>query len=201
MKNVKPHGFQADRLKAEAHHANTAINQSGFYRNDSSKLQASVNESQRVQQLKILGEKVNSPSNQLSVAPGHGPVKQMVITKDALEQKLASDPDYKGTLDSTTPWHEAILVGKEWVGSIESGSITKKYGPPFNYQALSKNLLKQFRPPMVKINSKKRGEAQANFEARSKTSDGFHFNAHVTVPNIDDYAKKKNKPEEGKSEV
>ena len=127
-----------------------------------------------VRRYRLLG-----PSTELS-----NKTVQRVVTNEMLESKLAEDQNYAKTIDDNTPWKEAISVGNQWVGAQATKS---RYGPPFGYQLISQNGTRQFRPPMIKKNSKMAGQAQANYEWRPNTMSKFTFNAHATVPDIGEY--------------
>ena len=113
-------------------------------------------------------------------APEASPV-QLRIDSGTLTSKLESDANYNGTIDSDTDCATANSVGDEWVGG---GATRQKYGPPFGYQLLSADGKRQYRPPMVKQQSKAAGQAQANYEARAGAGKHFTFNAHVSVTDI-----------------
>ena len=154
------------------------------------KLQESANNSPQAQEQQAIQRMANNYAAQqftlksIPVQEATGETIQRAVSKSMLDDQLAEDATYHGTIDSDTPYKTALSVGEEWVGG---GATEKKYGPPFGFQKVSADGTKQFRPPMVKKQSKMSGQAQANYEARSGSSGGFGFNAHATIPDIGDY--------------
>lgn len=131
------------------------------------------------QQLETLAPRENARGPK---GPGGEPV-QMKIDLGTLEAKLQAGESYSGTIDTDTDCATANSVGEAWVGAHDKIA----YGPPFNFQLVSKDKKRAYRPPMVKQSGQQRGNAQANYQARTGEGAGYPFNAHVTVTDIASY--------------
>lgn len=113
-------------------------------------------------------------------AINHGQPLQRVVALDDLEQKLAKEPGYGGTIDDATPWATANEIGAKWVGDGAQASYYGTSGWPMLTSAR-----RQYRPPMLKQGGAMKDSVQANYEAKGEKDADFTFNAHVTISDLD----------------